>query len=144
MESQTGEVKMKWEWRNEVVSTSLDHVASKRNENCNSYAHFFLTLYMCVCVCMRVGVNQFFCPLSCFPTIQYKAYWLVKLNSLFHLFIFNCRIIALQYCVGFCYTSAWISHMHAYVRLLLNLLPTPSHPSRLLRSTKFGIPISDS
>ena len=26
------------------------------------------------------------------------------------LFIFNWRIVALQYCVGFCHTSTWISH----------------------------------
>ena len=42
------------------------------------------------------------------------------------LFIFNWRIIALQYCVGFCCTSAWISHRYAYVPSL-NLPPT-SHP----------------
>ena len=42
---------------------------------------------MCVYV-----LNQFFCPLSCFPTIQYKSYWLVKLNSLF-LFIYLFLIV---------------------------------------------------
>ena len=45
------------------------------------------------------------------------------------LFIFNWRIIALQYCVGFCHISTWISHSYTYVRSLLNLPPTPSHPS---------------
>ena len=28
------------------------------------------------------------------------------------IFFFNWRIIALQYCVGFCHTSTWISHRH--------------------------------
>ena len=41
------------------------------------------------------------------------------------LFIFNWRIIALQCCVGFCLTSAWISHRCTYVPLLLNLPPAP-------------------
>ena len=36
-------------------------------------------------------------------------------------FIFNWRIIALQDCVGFCHTSAWISHRYTYVPSLLNL-----------------------
>ena len=39
-------------------------------------------------------------------------------------FIFNWRIIALQYCVGFCHTSAWISHRYTHVPSLLNLPPT--------------------
>ena len=38
-------------------------------------------------------------------------------------FIFNWRIIALQYRVGFCQTSTWISHRYTYVSSLLNLPP---------------------
>ena len=36
-------------------------------------------------------------------------------------FIFNWRIITLQYCVAFCYTSTWISHKYTYVPTLVNL-----------------------
>ena len=44
------------------------------------------------------------------------------------LLIFNWRIIALQCCVGFCHTSAWISpDGYTYVPFLLNLSLT-SHP----------------
>ena len=32
----------------------------------------------------------------------------------------NWRIVALQYCVGFCHTSTWISHRYTYVPSLLN------------------------
>ena len=32
-----------------------------------------------------------------------------------NLFIFNWRIIALQYCVGFCQTSIWVNHKYTYV-----------------------------
>ena len=44
-----------------------------------------------------------------------------------YLFIFSWRIIALQYCVGFCRTSTWVSHRYTYIPSLLNLPPT-SHP----------------
>ena len=50
-------------------------------------------------------------------------------------FIFKWRIIALQYCVGFCHTSKWISHRYTYVCSLS--LPSTSHPyhsSRLSQS----------
>ena len=43
------------------------------------------------------------------------------------------RTIALQYCVGFCHPSAWISHRCTYVPSLLNLPPPPT-PSRLSQS----------
>jgi len=52
-------------------------------------------------------------------------------------FFLNWMIIALQYHVGFCHTSAWISHRATYAPSFLNLLPTshsPSHPSRLSQS----------
>ena len=43
------------------------------------------------------------------------------------LFIFNWRIIALQYCVVLCHISTWITHRYTYVPWLLNL-PSTSHP----------------
>ena len=50
--------------------------------------------------------------------------------------IFNLRVIALQYCVGFCHTSTWISHKYTYFPSFLNFPPppTPSHLSRLSQS----------
>ena len=36
-------------------------------------------------------------------------------------FIFNWSIIALQYCVGLCHTSTWISHRYTYVPSLFSL-----------------------
>ena len=47
--------------------------------------------------------------------------WGVELKDL--LFIFNWRLIALQYCVGFCHTSTWISHSYTYVPSLLKFPP---------------------
>ena len=38
----------------------------------------------------------------------------------------NWRIIALQYCDGFCHVSTWISHRYTYVSSLLNLPPHPT------------------
>ena len=37
--------------------------------------------------------------------------------------IFNWRIITLQYCVGFCQTSTWISYRYIYGPFLLNVPP---------------------
>ena len=63
---------------------------------------------------------------------------------LFFKFIFNWRIIVLQYCVGFCHTSVWISHRYTHVPFLLNLPPTfhPISPPRLSQSTWFELPTS--
>ena len=36
-------------------------------------------------------------------------------------FFFNWRLTALQYCIGFCHISTWISHRYMYVPSLLNL-----------------------
>ena len=48
------------------------------------------------------------------------------------LFIFNWKIIALQYCVGLYYTSTWISHRYTYVpRPLKPSSHLPSHPTTL-------------
>ena len=47
-----------------------------------------------------------------------------------NLYIFNWRIIVLQYCTGFCHTSTWISQRYTYVPSHLNLPPT-SYPTPL-------------
>ena len=51
---------------------------------------------------------------------------------IFQLFVSNWRIIALQYCDGFCHISTRISHRYTYVPSLPP--PTPSHPSRVSQS----------
>ena len=50
--------------------------------------------------------------------------------------VFNWRIIALKYCVGFCHTQTKISHKYTYVPPYWTSLlpPTPSHPYRLSQS----------
>ena len=63
------------------------------------------------------------------PAIQGKHIlntWYKK-NQFLNLFIFNWRIIALQYYVGFCHISTWISHRCMYVPSILNLSPTSHH-----------------
>ena len=47
-------------------------------------------------------------------------------NFILGLFIFNWRITDVQYCVGFCHTSTWISHRYTCVPSLLILPPTVS------------------
>ena len=45
--------------------------------------------------------------MCCFITYVIK---LIFFHSKEGFYFFNCRIIALQYCVSFCHTSAWIGH----------------------------------
>ena len=48
------------------------------------------------------------------------------------LFIINWRIIALQYCVGFCHTSTWISSDMSPPSWTSLPFPTPLHPTPCL------------
>ena len=73
----------------------------------------------------RENITFYFSFLSFF-------FWCICLSFFFkNLFIFNWRIIVLQYCVGFCHISTRISHRYIYIPSILNLPPTPYHPSRL-------------
>ena len=57
--------------------------------------------------------------------------------SFSYLFILNWRIIALQYCVGLCHTSTWISHRYMYVLSFMNLPLTLQPFWRVLRDNLF-------
>ena len=54
--------------------------------------------------------------------------------------ILNWKMSALQYYVGSCHTSTWISHRYTHVPFLLNLPSTshPVHPSSLSQSTSLS------
>ena len=58
------------------------------------------------------------------PSTEKKLVLLLNKISSFLEFIFNWRIIALQYCTGFCHTSTCISHRYRHVSSLLSLPPT--------------------
>ena len=62
---------------------------------------------------------------------QYKIFLLIDLYW---------SIVASQYCVNFCCTTKWISHMHTHVPISppswASLPSSLSHPSRSLQSTK--------
>ena len=68
-------------------------------------------------------------------------FFLTVSTGVFLKFIFNWRIMALQYSVGFCHTSTWISHSYTYVPSLLNLIlpSTPGHSSTLSETTRFEL-----
>ena len=89
----------------------------------------------------------------------YQRYWfprkgLFTLNTgkrciiFLRLFIFNWRIIALQYCIGFCHTSTWISHKYnmspsSWTSLPLPTLPT-SHPISPITEHWYELAVSNS
>ena len=61
--------------------------------------------------------------------VQFKnaslIYWYyIFFLFLINLFIFNWRVTALQNCVDFCQTSAWISHRYTHIPSLLKPPPT--------------------
>ena len=63
-------------------------------------------------------------------TCKGDSYIFLLLRFIFYcwdVLIFNWRIIALQYCIGFCHTSTWIRHRYTHIPALLNLPPS-SHP----------------
>ena len=64
-------------------------------------------------------------------------------NPLSFFFFFNQRIVALQYCVGFCHTATWISHRYTYVPSLSDLPPTshPIPPSQVVTERGISTPI---
>ena len=73
--------------------------------------------------CVRWNCHSVYC-------LQFQHIRLIFFYFFFE-FIFNWRMIALQYCVGFCHTR-WIIHKYTYVPSLLNLpLPPPFHPTPL-------------
>ena len=86
----------------------------------------------------RIGCSRFISlPFSLSLETRHSLPWrmIFKKQYFFNLFGFNWRIIALQYCIGFCHTSTWISHRYTYVPLPLTSLPlTPSHSSRSSQS----------
>ena len=50
-------------------------------------------------------------------------------NSITFFCFLICKIITLQCCVGFCYTTKWISYKYTYIPFLLSLPPTQPPPT---------------
>ena len=95
------------------------------------------------CIIYTTEFRYLFCSLvlfatSCFMTLEtfhgLGQFFLLDLM----LFFFNWRMIALQCCLGFCQTSAWISQRYVYVSSLVNLPPSLSSPSRLWQSAELS------
>jgi len=65
-----------------------------------------------------------------------------KINSFF-VFIFNWRLVTLQYCTGFCHILTWISHGCTCVLHPESWWdPSPSHPSGSSQCTSPEHPVS--
>ena len=90
----------------------------------NFFQHFgpFLPIHPSTHICYQT--QMWVCSSVCFSFHLIFIYLLAFSEKLF---IFNWGVIALQDSVGFCHTSAWVSHRYSYAPSLLNLPPT-SHP----------------
>ena len=64
--------------------------------------------------------RMYVCVLQLLRDMAHKMLWPNNI-PLFFKKIFYWRVMALQYCVGFCHTSTWISHRCTYFPFLLNL-----------------------
>ena len=74
-----------------------------------------------------------------------RSYTLLSVHSFYViLFFFNCRLITLKYCSGFCHTLAQISHRCTCVPSSQTPLPpsSPFHPSGLSQWNCFECPVS--
>ena len=71
-----------------------------------------------------------------------SLYVLSVLRLSFFKFIFNWRVIALQYCLCFYQTSTWISHRFTHVPSLLKLYPIslPIPPLEAVTKPRFEFP----
>ena len=65
------------------------------------------------------------------PTRHAITSFLVCFSFFFNLFIFNWRIIALQYCVGFCHTSMNQPSVYICAPFLSPASHLPAHPTPL-------------
>ena len=65
---------------------------------------------------------------------------LLRLSHHFISFFFYWGLIALQYCLGLCHVSTWVSHSYPYIPALPLPSSPPSHPSRLSQGTGLSPP----
>ena len=75
-----------------------------------------------------------------FLCVYVCSFFLLKIN----LFFWLKDNFALQFCVAFCHTPAWVSHRYIYVPSLLNLPPTscPFPPLKVVTEPQFEFPES--
>ena len=104
-----------------------------------SALHFQIqkTTFVCLQVHSAATSNLLFNPSSSGFFISVIVLWNSRiLIRCLNLFIFNWRIIALHYCVGFCQHESAIGIVRMLPPSWTSLPPpSPSHPSRLSRST---------
>ena len=65
-----------------------------------------------------MGVENVFCGSLILFFFYICNAFILFIHIFLNLFIFNWRIIALQYYVGFCHTSTWISHRYTSKQLI--------------------------
>ena len=75
---------------------------------CCLRSSFSLKEWGCGLLLWASQAGQFQGEVKVVPGASFLRFFLLKL-----ILIFNWRIIALQYCIGFCHTATWISHRYA-------------------------------
>ena len=100
----------------------------------------YFKISLCLETCLETDVQLLVMGIkySNSPTYEEALFW-EHILFLFFFFLtyflkimFNWRIIALQYCVGFYQTSAWISRRFTYIPSHLSIPPTPLSSYRAL------------
>ena len=114
-----------------VLTNSFLNVFTKRKVRLFHQKPFFLC---CCCFSSESPLKMIiFFQCSTATDCKYRD------KDIFLIYLLIWRLIALQYCGGFCHTLTWISHTCTCVSLswLPPLLPSPSHSSGLSQSTGF-------
>ena len=123
-----------------IVGAPLHRLSLWVLEECSLMAGWRGRVFFTLRFTKRCWVWPVWRPAVGFALLPFSFFLLLPFLPPFHPFLryylskFNCFslinievIIALKYCVGFCHTSAWISHGCMYVPSLLNL-PSTSQP----------------
>ena len=84
---------------------------------------------MIISSCIHVAANGIFSFF--YGWVIFHCVCVYHIFFLTFLFIFNWRVIALHYCVGFHHTATWISHSYTYAPPSWASLPPSTHPTPL-------------
>ena len=115
---------------NPMIWMLLHLMLSCRSLRLSSFLFILFSLLCSISVILTIPSSSSLIHSSASDTV------LICSRVFYFSFIFNRRILALQYCVGFCHASTWISHWYTYDPPSWTSFPPliPCHPSKLSQS----------